>query len=93
MENKAMANGRVIDVIKLFKDAALQVSNRKLDKLERDTVISQLGMDSVAVMELVSYFEEKLEVRMPDEELARVNTIGDLCSLIQRLIPNATVQA
>jgi len=88
-----MANGRVVDVIKLFKDAALEVSNRKLEKLERDTVISQLGMDSVAVMELVSYFEEKLEVRMPDEELARVNTIGDLQTLIQRLMPNATVQA
>jgi acyl carrier protein len=93
MESKSMANGRVVDVIKLFKDAALEVSNRKLDKLERATVISQLGMDSVAVMELVSYFEEKLEVRMPDEELAHINTIGDLQTLLQRLLPNASVQA
>jgi len=88
-----MSEGRVVDVIKLFKDAALEVSNKKLDQLDRNTVISQLGMDSVSVMELVSYFEEKLNVRMPDEDLARVQTIGDLSTLIQRLIPNARVQA
>jgi acyl carrier protein len=88
-----MAEGRVVDVIQLFKDAALEVSNRKLDGLDRNTVISQLGMDSVAVMELVSYFEEKLNVRMPDEDLARINTIGDLSTLIQRLMPAARVQA
>lgn len=88
-----MAEGRVVDVIQLFRDAAMEVSNRKLEGLDRNTVISQLGMDSVAVMELVSYFEEKLEVRMPDEDLARINTIGDLSALIQRLLPSARVQA
>ena len=88
-----MAEGREVDVLKLFKDAALEVSNRKLEGLDRNTVISQLGMDSVAVMELVSYFEEKLSVRMPDEDLARISTIGDLSALIQRLMPNAKVKA
>ena len=87
-----MAEGSVVDVIKMFKDAALEVSNKKLDQLDRNTVISQLGMDSVAVMELVSYFEEKLHVRMPDEDLARINTIGDLSTLIQKLLPQARVQ-
>ena len=85
-----MANGQVVDVIKLFQDAALEVSNKKFDHLGKTTVISQLGMDSVAVMELVSYFEEKLHVRMPDEDLAHINTIGDLCSLIQKLVPAGT---
>jgi acyl carrier protein len=85
-----MTDGQV-DVIKLFRDAALEVSNRKFDTLDRATVISQLGMDSVAVMELVSYCEEKLNVRMPDEDLARINTIGDLSALIQKLMPNVKV--
>jgi acyl carrier protein len=52
-------------------------------------VISALGLDSVAVMELVSYFEEKLSIRMPDEELAKVQTINDLDQLVQRLTRNA----
>src|SRR5712664_2529242 len=55
-----------IDVIEMFKQAAFEVDNRRLPELKADTVIATLGMDSVAVMELVSYFEEKLRVRIPD---------------------------
>jgi acyl carrier protein len=47
-------------------------------------------MDSVAIMELVSYFEEKLAVRIPDEELGRIRTIGDLRDTIARLLPPGT---
>ena len=79
-----------IDVLDLFKQAALAVDNRKLPNLTRDTVISTLGMDSVAVMELVSYFEEKLGVRIPDEELGRIRTVGDLRDTIARLVPPGT---
>jgi acyl carrier protein len=39
-------------------------------------------------MELVSYFEEKLSVRIPDEELSRIRTVGDLRDAIQRLLPH-----
>ena len=45
-------------------------------------------MDSVAVMELVSYFEEKLAVRIPDEELSRIRTVKDLRDAIARLLPD-----
>jgi len=79
-----------VDVIGLFQKAALEVNNRRLEGLTRDTVISQLGMDSVAVMEVVTYFEEKLNLRLPDEELARVVTLGDLCNLIERQLPPET---
>jgi acyl carrier protein len=83
-----------VEVITLFKQAALEVNGKKLDNLTPDTVISKLGLDSVAVMELVAYFEEKLEIRMPDEDLARVQTLRDLTTLVQRLVPPGTqVQA
>jgi acyl carrier protein len=73
------------DVIALFAQAALEVNGKKLTGLTNDTVISKLGLDSVAVMELVSWFEEKLSIRMPDEDLAQVQTLGDLSKLVLRL--------
>ncbi|HEX9572635.1 MAG TPA: acyl carrier protein [Myxococcales bacterium] len=81
---------QTIDILDMFKQAALDVDNRKLPQLTRDTVIATLGMDSVAVMELVSYFEEKLGVRIPDEELARIRTVGDLRDTVARLLPPGT---
>lgn len=79
-----------VDIIHLFKQAALEVNGKKLDQLSKDTVISKLGLDSVAVMELVSYFEEKLNIRMPDEDLAKVQTLGDLGAVVKRLVPSGT---
>ena len=61
-----------------------------LPGITRDTVISKLGLDSVAVMELVSFFEEKLNIRMPDEDLAKVQTLGDLGEVVKRLVPAGT---
>ncbi len=77
-----------INVVEMFKQAAFEVDNRRLPDLKADTVISTLGMDSVAVMELVSYFEEKLGVRIPDEELSRIRTVKDLRDAIARLLPD-----
>ena len=77
-----------IDVLEMFKQAAFEVDNRRLPDLKADTAIATLGMDSVAVMELVSYFEEKLNIRMPDEELSRIRTVKDLRDAIARLLPD-----
>ena len=77
-----------IDVIEMFKQAAFEVDNRRLPNLSADTVIASLGMDSVAVMELVSWFEEKLGVRIPDEELSKIRTVRDLRDTIARLLPD-----
>jgi acyl carrier protein len=80
----------MIDVVELFRQAAMEVDNRKLTDLKTETVISQLGMDSVAQMELVSWFEERLGVRIPDEELQQVRTIGDLKNALARAMPPGT---
>lgn len=82
-----MAN---VNIIQLFSQAALEVNGKKLDGLTKDTVISKLGLDSVAIMELVSFFEEKLNIRMPDEDLAKVQTLGDLGAVVKRLVPAGT---
>jgi acyl carrier protein len=77
-----------IDVVEMFKKAAFQVDNRRLPDLKADTLIATLGMDSVAVMELVSYFEEQLGVRIPDEDLSRIRTVRDLRDTIAKLQPD-----
>jgi acyl carrier protein len=79
-----------VNIVSLFAQAALEVNGKKLDGLTKDTVISKLGLDSVAVMELVSYFEEKLNVRLPDEDLAQVKTLGELGALVKAQSPAGT---
>jgi acyl carrier protein len=75
-----------VDVIGLFKQAALEVHGRELGSLDPATEISTLGLDSVAVMEMTGCLEDKLKIRIPDEELAEVETLGELDTLIRRVI-------
>jgi len=80
--------GERIDIVEMFKQAAFEVDNRRLPDLKAETPIAALGMDSVAVMELVAYFEEKLGVRIPDEELSKIKTVQDLRDTMARLLPD-----
>ena len=66
------------EVVVLFKKAAWEVDQKKLDDLRLDDRISSLGIDSVAMLEVIGFFEEELEIHLPDEKLARVETLGDL---------------
>ena len=80
--------GERIDIVEMFKQAAFEVDNRRLPDLKAETPIAGLGMDSVAVLELVAYFEEKLGVRIPDEELSKIKTVQDLRDTMARLLPD-----
>ncbi len=73
-----------IDVVKVFQDAALEVSGRKLDGLTLDTKLSELALDSVLVLEVVSQVEQTLGVRFDDEDLSHITTMRDLGALIAK---------
>ena len=80
-----------IDVIQLFSQAAIEVHGKKLEyTVTKDTPLSKLGLDSISRMELVSTFEEKLGLRLPDEALATVQTVGDLGALVKTVAPAGT---
>lgn len=75
-----------LDFFTLFRQAASEVSGNGFDSLDKATTLSDIGLDSVAAMEFVGYLEERLEVRLPDEELANIDTLGDLEVLLQQCI-------
>lgn len=72
------------DFLSLFKQAASDVVGKPFDELDTTTAISDLGLDSIEAFEFVAYLEEKLKVRISDEELADVTTLGDLDTILRR---------
>ncbi|MFT7520525.1 MAG: acyl carrier protein [Kiritimatiellia bacterium] len=78
-----MTDAQVLDLIKaaLFEVAP----NRKeeFEEITLDDTIEDLALDSIATMEMVGFLEDKTENTFPDEELARVNSMGDLASLVR----------
>jgi acyl carrier protein len=73
-----------IDVVSLFRDASFEVSGRKLENLTLQTAIADLSLDSVQILEIVAYVEERLDIRLTDDDLQGVNTLAELGALLQR---------
>lgn len=76
-----------MDAMSLIHDAIKAVDSSKVSKLHKvssKTEIRELGMDSVATMEMVAYLEDALKTQFPDEVLVQVNTFGDLEALITK---------
>lgn len=73
------------ETLALIKDALNEVApGREADfaKVTTDTSIADLGLDSIATMEMVGILEERIEQTFPDEELAKVNSVAHLIKLI-----------
>lgn len=76
-----------MDAMELIKQAVTAVDTTKAAKLaiaKPEMEIRELGLDSVATMEMVGFLEEKLETQFSDEVMVRINTFGDLVALIEK---------
>lgn len=74
-------------ILALVKEALAEVAPGRaaeFEAIDLDAKIRDLGIDSVAAMEMVGVVEEKLEVTFPDEDLAQLNTFNDLANLIRK---------
>jgi 8-amino-7-oxononanoate synthase len=84
------------NLIGVLKAAVYDVSLRELEDVNAETKISELGLDSVAMMELIGVLEETLSIRIKDEEVSSLGCVGDLLDLLRSKVaaglPEPTVK-
>jgi acyl carrier protein len=71
------------DVLEVFKTVAARVDKRPFPQVSRASVITDLGIDSLSMMQIVGELEAELGVTIPDEDLVELHTVGDLCSKVE----------
>jgi acyl carrier protein len=72
------------DLIALFKQVAKEVDKREFRELTGDSVISDLGIDSLSMMQIVGEMELRLDIMIPDEDLVELVTVKDLLAVVER---------
>ena len=77
-----MTTARDPKIIELFAKAIWEVDQKKFDDLGMDKQIASLGIDSVAMLEVIGFLEEELELHLPEEKLQKVLTLGDLADVV-----------
>ena len=60
--------------------------NKKVADLSMETrLVEDLGADSLDIVELVMEFEDEFGISLPDEEVAKMKTIGDAVNYIKSI--------
>jgi acyl carrier protein len=72
------------DLIALFKQVATEVDKREFTDVSGSSVISELGIDSLSMMQIVGEMELKLDIMIPDEDLVELVTVKDLLAVVER---------
>jgi acyl carrier protein len=81
------------ELLALVAAGMAHVTGRPAPALTLDADIDTLGLDSLQTLELVAWAEERLSVRVPDEALARVGSIGDLSAALTAQLPAGRLPA
>ena len=71
------------DLLEMFKTVAARVDKRAFPDVTKSSVITELGIDSLSMMQIVGEMETELGVMIPDEDLVELVTVGDLVSKVE----------
>jgi acyl carrier protein len=70
-------------LIDLFEKAATEIAERDISNLQESTEISALGIDSLALLELIGAMERQLGIHLPDDQLVGLTTVRELIDLVE----------
>ena len=73
-----------VQLLELFKKTATEIVEREFPNIAEATVISELGIDSLGMLEIVGAMERQLKIQIPDESLAGISTVQDLLELVEK---------
>jgi acyl carrier protein len=74
-------------LLSMFRKMATEIAEKDFSHVTEDSVIADLGIDSLGMLELVGSMERELHVQIPDDELVGIQTVDQLLTLVQKRTP------
>jgi acyl carrier protein len=74
-------------LLTMFRETATEVVEKDFHHVSEGTVISELGIDSLGMLEIIGSMERQLKIQIPDESLSGIETIRDLLEVVETRQP------
>lgn len=71
-------------LLTMFRTTATEVVEKDFHHVQESTVISELAIDSLGMLEIIGSLERQLRIQIPDESLTGLNTIRDLLDVVEK---------
>jgi acyl carrier protein len=81
------------ELLGIFQRTAAEIVEREFPNISEKTAISELGIDSLGMLEIVGSMERELKIQLPDEALASIQTVEDLLDLVEKKTSSASQSA
>src|SRR5207237_1753394 len=72
------------NLLREFEIVASEAARRPISQVDTTRPIADLGIDSVAALEVVGLLEERLGIHIPDDQLATMVTVDDLLKCVEQ---------
>ena len=70
-------------LLEIFARTATEVAEKEFPQVRESMSISELGIDSLGMLEIIGSLERELKIHIPDESLAGVQTVRDLLNAVE----------
>jgi len=76
-----------VQLLTMFRKMASEIAEKDFSHVTEASVIADLGIDSLGMLELVGCMERDLGVQVPDEQLVGLQTVQQLLDVVQKRMP------
>lgn len=73
-----------VELMKTFQKMATEIAEKDFSHVVEDSVIADLGIDSLGMLELVGSMEREFKIQVPDEQLVGIQTVRQLLDLVEK---------
>jgi len=70
-------------LLSMFCETATEVVEKDFKFVTEASVISELTIDSLGMLEIIGSLERRLRIQIPDESLSGLHTIRDLLDVVE----------
>jgi acyl carrier protein len=71
-------------LLAMFCETATEVVEKDFGHVTEPTVITELAIDSLGMLEIIGSLERRLHIQIPDESLVGLETIGSLLDEVEK---------
>ena len=71
-------------LIEMFRTKASEIAEKDFATLREDSVIADMGVDSLAMLEVVGEMERELGISIPDDMLVGIETVAQLLDVVEK---------
>lgn len=72
------------ELLEMFRKEATEIAERDFAHVTEATRISELGVDSMHMLEVIAAMERAIDKTIPDDALSGVVTVSDLLTAIEK---------